>query len=159
MKFMNTKGYLLGIFLLITGQFLAAQESKLTTLSSDGTETIYALPDVHKIVFENNTMTVNLKSGSDVTDILCVRFLTSETTWVENLKSESSVFVFPNPVKTHLTVTGVSENVRINLFNLNGILLQSILTEKNPTNIDVSSLQQGLYLLQVGEQIIKFVKQ
>ena len=156
---MNKKSFLLGVVLLLAGQLLTAQEWKLITLSADGSETSYAVSNVQRIVFENDAMTVNMKSGDNVTGISRVSFLFDEETGIEYLKSESSVFLFPNPVKTTLTVAGTEKNVRINLLNLNGALLQNTLTQDDSTDIDVSSLQQGVYLLQVGNQVVKFIKQ
>ena len=156
---MNKKSFLSGVVLLVAGQLFAAQEWQLITLSADGAETTYALSNVQKIVFDSDAMTVNMKSGSDATGIRSVSFLLSDDTGVEYLKPESPVAVYPNPVKTTLTVAGVDKGARINLLNLNGALLQSILTQGNSTDIDVSSLQQGVYLLQAGNQVVKFIKQ
>ena len=156
---MNKKKFLLAVVLLVAGKLFAEPESQLITLSADGTETIYVLSEVQKIVLENNTMTVNLKSGSDAADITCVRFFLSDQSGIENPKLGLSVFVFPNPVQTNLTVSGTDKNVKINLYDLSGKLLQSISAQDNSTDISVSSLSSGLYLLQVGKQVIKFIKQ
>ena len=153
------KIFLLTVVLLITGRLFAEEESQLITLSADGTETVYALSDVQKIVFENNAMTVNMKSGSGATEVTCIRFLLNDNVGIENPKLAPSVFVFPNPVATNLTVAGAKKGVKINLFDLNGKLIRSVLAQENSTGINVSSLPQGLYLLQVGEQVVKFIKQ
>ena len=159
---MNKKVFLLGLVLLIAGQFVAAQDGSpskfgLITLTADGTETAYALPDVQKIVFEANTMTVNMKSGDRAKEVICIRF--EQSMGIKTLQSESSIFVFPNPVQTNLTVAGVNKDIKINLLDLKGTLLQSIPAQDNSTNVNVSSLPSGLYLLQIGEQVIKFIKQ
>jgi len=154
---MNKKIFLLGFVSLIAGQFLAAQNTVIKIISADGTEMISSLTNVQNIVFEDNTMTVNMISGDSATEITCIRF--GQTNGIKMLQSESPVSVFPNPVQTNLKVTGVNKDTKINLLNLNGTLLQSIPAQDNSTNIDVSSLPQGLYLLQIGEQIIKFIKQ
>jgi len=154
---MIKKIFLFGFALLAAGQFLAAQSFNMITLSADGAEKSYALSDVQKIVFDNNTMTVNMKSGSDATNITSISF--SEITGIENQKVESSIFVFPNPVKETLTVKGVKKGAVINLYGLTGGLLQTVPAQDNSTNIDVSSLKQGIYLLKVGEKTIKFIKQ
>ena len=158
---MNKKSFLLGLVLLLAGRLFAAEEMHLITLSADGTEKAYVLSKVQKIVFQNDRMTVNMKSGSDVTDVSCISFLLMEPepTGLENLKPESPIFVFPNPVKTSLTVTGIAKDLKINLLDLSGVLLQSIPAQENSTNIDVSSLQQGVYILQTGDKVVKFIKQ
>jgi len=157
-SYMSKKIFLLAVALLMTVRLIIAQEPYLISLSADGIETSYSLSSVQKIVFENSTMTVNMKSGNDITDIMRVRFSMFPVR-IENQKFESSIFVFPNPVKTNLSIVGCDNNVRINLFDMNGKLLRSIFSHEKSTDIDVSSLQQGIYILQVGDQIIKIVKQ
>ena len=152
------KIFFLSLVLLLAGRIFAAESLHLITLTADGTEASYVLTDVRKIVFDNNTMTVNLKVGAEATNVTCIKF-SSMGTGLENLKTESSIFVFPNPVKTYLTITGVDKHAKINLMDLTGTLLQSISAQENATNIDVSTLQQGVYLLQTGEKIVKFIKQ
>jgi len=96
-------------------------------------------------------------NGTDATGLLLVP--QTDGTGIKNLKIESSISVFPNPVKEYLTLKGVKKDAKINLYDLTGKLLQTIPAEGNSTNINVSSLQQGTYLLRVEEQTIKFVKQ
>ena len=154
---MKQKVFLIAVVLLMVGRLFANQELQLVTLSADGTETTYTLSNVQKIVFENNTMTVVMKSGSDATGITCISF--SDYVGIENPKTVTSISVFPNPVQTFLTVAGADKNTKINLYDINGRLLKSIPAKDDSTEINVSSLTPGLYLLQVGEQVIKFIKQ
>jgi len=139
------------------GQLCMAQEYNLLALKSDGTETSYPLSNVQKIVFESNAMTVKVKSGTDATNIKRVRFSTK--TGIENPKLEETIFVFPNPVKNTLTVIGTEKGVTINLLTVSGMLLRSIIAEDSNVDINVSSLQSGLYLLQIGDKTVKFIKQ
>jgi len=155
---MNKKIFLFGVVLLMTGRLFAAEVPCLITVSADKNEKAYALTDVQRIVFENNTMTVKMKSASDVTGIVALRFDSREL-GIPGVKQEGGVFVFPNPVKTMLTVNGADVNAKINLYNLNGALLKSILAQDGSTDVDVSSLPPGTYFLRVGEQTVKFIKQ
>jgi len=154
---MIKKIFLFGLVLLAAGQFLVAQSFKMITLSADGEEKSYILSDVQKIVFDNNTMTVKMKAGDDATNITRISF--EDITGIETQKAEPSVFVFPNPVKETLTVNGVKKDAVINLYSLAGTLIKTVPAQENATNIDVSSLKQGIYLLRAGEKTIKFIKQ
>jgi len=156
---MIKKIFLFALFLSLTGKLFADAESKLITVSADGTETTYALADVQRIVFADNSMTVIMKSGEDKAAITCIRFLLSDNVGTENPELPSKVFVFPNPVTTTLTVSGTNSDVKINLFDLSGKLLKSVPAQDNSTDVNVTSLQRGVYLLQVGKQVLKFVKQ
>ena len=105
--------------------------------------------------FYFTTPTPDEMNGTNATGLLLVP--QTRGVGIKNLDA-AAVFVFPNPVENYLTVTGVNKNVKINLLDMNGQLLQSVFTQDNATNIDVSSLQQGIYLLQMGEQVVKFIK-
>ena len=68
------KSFLWTLTFFLLGQLLAAQSFQMITLSADGEKTTYALSDVQKIVFENNTMIVNLKSGDSIPNITRLSF-------------------------------------------------------------------------------------
>ena len=153
---MNKKILLLGVVLLLAGRVLAVES--MIAINADRDETKYALSAVRKVVFDNNDeMNVNLENGFNVPGITCILF--SIETVTKMLQAENSVWVFPNPVHTTLTVSGVDKDVKIKLFNLGGTLLKSIPAQENSTDIDVSSLAQGMYLLTFGEKTVKFTKQ
>jgi hypothetical protein len=148
---------LLTVVMLAAWQLITAQQTyNIITLAADGTETTLAVSAVQKIVFDNNTMTVNMKSGSNITGISCVKF--SGLSGIENMEVETSLFVYPNPVREYLTVSGVSKGEKINVADMNGKVLLTLFSNDNTTEINVSSLQKGVYLLQVGHKTIKFIK-
>ena len=159
---MNKKIFLLGVVLLLTGQLRAAEKPCLITVTADGKETAYVLTSVQRIEFaENNTMTAIMKGEAPedtVTDIVRLSFEARNLSKVKAI-STSLMAVFPNPVKTTLTVTGADAGSKIDLYSINGTLLQSVLAQSNATDIDVSSLESGTYFLRTGTQTIKFIKQ
>jgi hypothetical protein len=147
---------LLGVVMLMAWQLMSAQSYNLITVGADGTETTIALSEVQDIVFDNGAMTVNMNSGSNMSGITCVKF--SDAGKIEN-KEMSSVFVYPNPVREYLTISGTEKNEKISLLDMNGTILRTVFSKESSTEIDVSSLQKGVYLLQVGYKTIKFIKQ
>ena len=154
---MIRKFCILGVVMLMAWQFIIAQVYQITMVSADGGETTVAISNVQDIVFENGAMTVNMKSGDNkVTGIKSVKF--SELSGIDNKENQSDIIIFPNPVKKYLTVSGIEKNVKINLLDMNGKLLQTVISQENSIEIDVSSLQKGIYLLQVKTRVIKFIK-
>ena len=155
---MSKKNCFLGVVLLMTWQLIQAQEYQMIMVSADGKETSIAILKVQDIVFENGAMTVNMKSGyqDKVVGVTSVQF--SAMGEIDNNELQSDVFVFPNPVQSYLTVSGIDKNVKINLLDINGRLLQTLFSHENSIKIDVSSLQKGTYFLQVGYKTIKFIK-
>jgi hypothetical protein len=73
----------------------------------------------------------------------------------------SSVSVFPNPARTTLYLNGLSEISSVSIFDLNGRLVLKPQITNNL--IDVSSLENGIYLVKLsdkdGDFVVKFIKQ
>ena len=63
--------------------------------------------------------------------------------------------IYPNPVSNTLTVEN-TEGANFQILNLLG---QQVLTGKTGQRLDVSALPQGTYVLKVGAEQVKFVKQ
>jgi hypothetical protein len=78
-------------------------------------------------------------------------------TSMDNVHS-SSVQVFPNPTHDYLIVQGLESNQSARVFSLNGQLISTTPISTTETKINVSDLPNGSYLLQVGAEIVKFIK-
>ena len=102
--------------------------------------------------------TPNEFNGTNATGLLEVP-QTQQITGIEKPKTESSIFIFPNPTKENITVNGVKKGVTINLYDSAGRFVQTLTAQEGFTDINVSSLQQGVYVLQVDGQQINFIKQ
>lgn len=132
----------------------------LVALSADGSETVYELASVGKITFDGQ-MVVEDKQGQVLQDgVSCVLFAEREMeTALPQVESQSAqLFVFPNPVVEQLTVTGTAAQMPLRLFDINGRLLNVFETSDGQTQINVSNLTKGNYLLQIGNQVVKFIK-
>ena len=77
---------------------------------------------------------------------------TASLSFLENLPSIS---VYPNPANTTITVGGVEEDARIEIYSTHGELILSTLQMK----IDVSDFQNGVYFIRVNENVLKWVKE
>jgi Secretion system C-terminal sorting domain len=63
--------------------------------------------------------------------------------------------IYPNPVSSLLTIENISES-SFQILNLFG---QQVLMGKTGQRLDVSALPQGTYILKVGAEQAKFMKQ
>lgn len=70
---------------------------------------------------------------------------TSETIGLEDFTLET-VGIYPNPVQSELTISSKQQVVSIDVYSLLG---QLVLSEKNKNQIQVASLSNGVYLLQI----------
>lgn len=71
----------------------------------------------------------------------------------ENITTPDIV-IYPNPAQEILLVKGV-ESQMLRVFDLQGRLLKT----ENGVQVTVSDLASGTYLLQVGTQVVRFIKQ
>lgn len=70
------------------------------------------------------------------------------------------IAIFPNPTQDVLFINGLESNDKVRLFDLQGkLILTSIADVEGNLQMQVSQLPEGVYLLQVGVEIMKFIKQ
>ena len=79
-------------------------------------------------------------------------------TSVENAQPDAlpnTVVVYPNPTHEVLCVQGIPDDATLRVYSTTGQLL----TTAQGTQINVSQLPQGTYLLQIGTQVMRFIKE
>ena len=70
-----------------------------------------------------------------------------------------SISVFPNPTQEMLYVDGINAGETIRIFSLDGQMLLASTAGNGTISLSVESLSNGVYLLQIGTEIVKFIKQ
>lgn len=73
-------------------------------------------------------------------------------TSVENVQP-SNIVVYPNPTQDVLMIQGI-EAQALRVYDLQGRML----LQQEGTQIGVSQLSEGTYLLQIGTQVVRFIK-
>ena len=88
------------------------------------------------------------------------------STGLTNLLNDQSVMIFPNPATSavNIIITGkIPNETHAGLYNLQGQKLVNIDIQQQQTQVDISNLQQGIYLIkgenEQGWFIQKFVKE
>lgn len=70
--------------------------------------------------------------------------------------------LYPNPANDNLTIEA-TQQAKIEITNIQGQLIKTITTSGNKTNIDVSALPGGVYVVEVktekGINVVKFIKE
>ncbi len=101
-------------------------------ITSNASQAVYLIPQVEKMYFEN------------------------EVTSVITPKANQVSFNFTQ--KNVILVQGDIQGCTANLYNLNGGLLKSIPSKGSNLTIDVSDLDNGVYIINIKGQSIKFKK-
>lgn len=78
-------------------------------------------------------------------------------------EKDNSVVIFPNPTQSIVNVKSDNSIKSIQLYDVQGRLLQTKLTEENSTSIDISDKSKGIYFLKItsdkGIKVERIVKE
>jgi hypothetical protein len=65
--------------------------------------------------------------------------------------NDKSLLLFPNPVKNELTISNISKNVKISIYDLSGKLVMYKTAGSTTEKTDVSNLTKGVYSVKVSD--------
>ena len=148
------------IFILIC-VILCSLQTMATNLVIEhrsGAEVLQDIAIIGQWVFVENTIQLLDKSGNILATepIANVKQITFSTAGIsEDVKDTvvNTIVVYPNPTQDVLMIQGAASQT-LRVYNLQGSLLQ---TEWG-NQIAVSHLPVGTYLLQIGTQVVRFIK-
>ena len=105
-----------------------------------GTEDLGAISVIKKITF-------GAVSENDITK-------DDDTPTAVTTERKVSVSAYPNPTADHIHISGMQEGQQVRLFTSDGRLT----LVGTSSDIDLSGMPNGIYLLQVGKDVIKVIK-
>lgn len=133
--------------------------TSLVLLQTDGSQQLQDIAKIGKWVFTEENLKLIDKDGNVlaielIAEVKKITFsISNSETTTENV-AINSIVVYPNPTQDILHITGITPQT-LRVFDLQGRLL----IIDNSTQVNVSNLNTGTYLLQVGTQVIRFIKQ
>lgn len=133
--------------------------TSLVLLQTDGSQQLQDIAKIGKWVFTEENLQLIDKDGNvlaiePIAEVKKIIFsISNSETTTENVAIKSIV-VYPNPTQDILHIAGITPQT-LRVFDLQGRLL----IIDNSTQVNVSNLNTGTYLLQVGTQVIRFIKQ
>lgn len=152
----------LSIFLFALLYGMQAAATDIVLLRSDGAQQSENIAAIGKWVFTGNGTVLQLldKQGNVLAQELLdnIRRITfagqSDSTAIEDALANGQIAVYPNPAQDVLIVQGIEAQL-LRIFDLQGRIVKEAATSEVP----VSDLADGTYLLQVGTQAVRFIKQ
>lgn len=138
---------------------LYAQSVSLEIKKTDQSMVRVATDDIRKLTFGNEQMTIHYLSGTQenigIDLINSIRFgLISGLRQAANL---GNIRIYPNPATTQLNIDKAA-NKRIQIMSISGVRLLDFRCQSELAQIDISFLTQGVYLLKLDNQTVKFTK-
>ncbi|MBO4307414.1 MAG: T9SS type A sorting domain-containing protein [Bacteroidales bacterium] len=141
----------------------ASAQVNVSVTMTDNTSQSHTIGQSGGIYFNNGTMTVRsgMTSNDEVSyttsNIRSMVF--SEMTAINRTMSVSQIRLFPNPTNGVFTVNGIGdEQQSMTIYNMLGKIVKSQPCS-NGTHIDISEQPKGVYIVRIGNQTIKIVKQ
>lgn len=95
----------------------------------------------------------NLLASEDVASIRKITFTTGIHDAVEDVKN-NQLLVYPNPTQDILLISGI-ESQQLRVYDVQGKLVH----QEQGTEVHVGHLSNGVYILQIGTQVMRFIKQ
>ena len=136
---------------------LQTMATNLVLVQSSGVEEMQDIATIGKLVFVEDSIQLLDKSGDilatePIANVKKICFAPPTNTDV-NDTLVNTILVYPNPTQDVLMIQG-AESQTLRVYNLQGSLL---LTQWG-NQISVGNLPDGTYLLQIGTQVVRFIK-
>lgn len=152
------------ILIAIVAQTAHADVTHLRIELLVGAEEQIALAQVGKILFVDDMMHLydnadNLLGITPLAQIEKITFSEQTTPTGSEEVTDLDISIFPNPAHDCLLLRGVTGTQTLRIFSLQGQLLESAVSSEGGAQLHVGNLQNGTYLLQVGAQVVKFIKE
>ena len=147
------------IFLLMLCCSMQLMATNLVLQKSDGAQQLQDIAVIGKWIFVENDLQLLAHDGTilaqeSIKNIRKITLINSgDLSATENIATPNIV-IYPNPAQDILLVKGV-ELQTLRVFDLQGRLLKTT----DDAQVTVSDLASGTYLLQLGTQVVRFIKQ
>ncbi len=155
---MNILRSILAVLLLTIGVAVQADDYAYLTIEQKGGTNSVSISNIKNITFDETNMLINLTDGTQQQLPLAglsKMFFSNEGTGIQavgNTGSQAS-FMLKDGV---LRVAGASGAV-ISLFDSNGRLVRSVTAREAQTEVSLSGLNKGVYIVKVGAQTKKML--
>lgn len=136
-----------------------ASAENIILLSVDGDQEKIEFSEIQNFAVvhtdSTSTFTVNKKDGSTKENIRLFAIGDIHIAKATNIVSATdAISVYPNPVSDKLLIHGAGDSPMVYIMNANG----EIVMQSKGSEVVVSSLPEGLYLVKVGGLFAKFLK-
>lgn len=137
-------------------------QNNLTLHFVSGSERTTALSSLSKITFSGSNMVMTFTNGIfESIDLLSVQKIGfTNLNEVESIdEAGDALMVYPSPAADQITLVNIPEGSKLaTIYRLDGFVTSKIQLSSASQDIDVSALPNGLYLLRVNNNTVKFAK-
>lgn len=147
--------------MLLMALVAQAQATHLSIEKLSGAEEVSALAAIGKIVFDKEGLRLYDKAGTELGrtpfDQIGKIVFTEQSTPTPVREVERPTIQVSFEGET-LFIRGIEGKQTVRIFNMNGQQMLSAVSANGEAQLAVGGLHDGTYLLQVGAQVVKFIK-
>ena len=159
MKRLLKTGLLL-IAMFAVGRLSAQSEVIATVMMNDGTTQDYYLDENCQIKFGSEDYLWIIRPDSKETIQIAlddIRKITFNDILGTQETNQPNISIFPNPTENQFVINGLTDATTVRIYSIDGRLVQQGQAEDGQ-RIDISNLNAGLYLVNIGSQNLKLMK-
>ncbi len=155
------KNFILGILAFLALSASSANALNVIGIKADGNYDIFPISETVKIkpvLTKSSNPTFNIITGTNTStgyEKIHFREVGSLNAADQKMASPQQIAVYPNPVQRMIYLTGVDEDSDVEIVNMGGVVVK----RQKGTEIDVTELASGIYVLKVASSQVKFIKQ
>ena len=119
---------------------------------------VVMMDNVSHLIYSDGSVdfTVVCKDNSTLGNVKSVSFVKVDPAGIESIQYNDAVYA--KIVDQRLTITGCKPGTVASILSLRGVTMMEVTVSSDHTDIDVSHLKGGTYILKVGTTAVKFVK-
>ena len=136
---------------------LAQDEVLFTIMKTDGSTTDFVMNKDARIYYSDTQLQFfdgNQTVSINFSEIRKAYF--TEPQDVEEIDNQQFA-IYPNPAKDVLGISGIAENQEVTIYSINGAVMMKLIASEG-SEINISDLRTGLYIIGVGNEFSKFIK-
>jgi ELWxxDGT repeat protein len=139
--------------------FTDGTQTKTKTIKPDGLGTYYSPSDKIFITYKDNLIFRSNFTNTDANDELWILRLNNTTNLHQLTINEDNIIIYPNPTSTNFYIDGILEEeiCNIEIYSLMGKLVSKYLNVKKHQSLNVSSLNEGIYFINLTTSKNKYL--
>lgn len=130
--------------------FCSDDSTTIENLLFDGYDGMYPTDSTYRGLF-----------NYDIYDTLCNNRLSSvykvggsSPSAINEISIDHNLYFYPNPVESNLYIESNSKEYRLTIFDINGKLIRNSFFNSSNVNLDLSWLEEGIYLIQYSTDTV-----
>ena len=136
-------------YITLIGNFGMTEQTISAPFQHSGTWYEFFQSSTYNATATNMSITLAAGEYRLYSDQQLPEFSTLATNISDNISQKKELLIFPNPAHHSIQIKSNDRIQNINIFSLDGILLKQVQTDQSEISINVSTFNNGLYLLQI----------